>query len=213
MKLYGIDLNVLGTWALVIATWGLAWFTRRAVRDQQHAASAHEEIARSQLRVTQEIARTQLRVTIHMDMEERFDRPAMVRERARLAKLLMAGSRHLDGGFGGATRDEITEAVPEFFESLAILDRLDYLAPDLTYNAFSFNAIYWWAALREWVTNERAAQGGDRTLYEEFQRFADNMLDADARKRQTTRNAIEPSPKQIRDFLEGEAMREEPLLK
>jgi hypothetical protein len=37
-----------------------------------------------------------------------------------------------------SSRENITEAVPEFFQSLALLDRLGYLLPELTYNTFSF---------------------------------------------------------------------------
>jgi len=186
MNLSGIDLNTLGTWALVLVTLLVAAITKRSVRVQQDAVGEQQKIARSQLSIT-----------LHMDMEERFERPAMLRERARLARLLMAN----------ATRDEIAEAVPNFFDSLAILYQLDYLLPDLTYNSFSFYATHWCAALRKWFTDERAAQPNDPTLYVEFQRFADKMLDTTARKLGTTRNAIEPTPELIRDFLEGEAMR------
>jgi hypothetical protein len=71
--------------------------------------------------------------------------------------------------------------------------------------------IHWWFALRNWVRGERVAQGNDPTLYEEFERLADKMLDADARKRHTTRDAVEPSPEEIADFLEGEAIRGEAI--
>jgi hypothetical protein len=114
MDLCAIDWTAFGTWMLVFVTWILAWIANRSVRDQRSAA------------------KTQVAVRIHLDMEERFNSPAMLGARAKLAGLVLQE----------AGRDEITEAVPEFFESLAILDRLDYLLPDLTYNSFSPYALF-----------------------------------------------------------------------
>jgi hypothetical protein len=115
-----------------------------------------------------------------MNMEERFDSPIMLGSRALLASHLSSGaSTHL-----------ITEAVPEFFESLAILDRLDYLLPELTYNTFSDYVVMWWFALRDWVAEERVAHGDDLTYFDEFEHFAVRLMDADARKRQISRDAL-----------------------
>jgi len=132
-----------------------------------------------------------------MDMEERFDSPIMLGSRALLASHLSTG----------ASRDLITEAVPEFFESLAILDRLGYLLHELTYNTFSDYVVMWWFALRDWVVEERVAQGNDPTYFEEFERFAVRLMDADARKRQIPRDAVEPSRPALDDFLQGELRR------
>jgi hypothetical protein len=128
MELCLIDWNIIGTWALVGATLWVAWLTRNLVREQRAATTEQREIARAELAEQQKIAKTQLAVRIHMDMEERFDRPLILMERARLARLMIEN----------APRDLITEGVPEFFESLAILDRLDYLVPELTYNGSAF---------------------------------------------------------------------------
>ncbi len=199
----GIDWNVLGTWVLVLATWALvavSWIAAwRTLKDQRAAAAEQQKLGRDAIAQQQETARIQLAVRAHLDMEERFDRGAMLRERAYLARQLIRG----------APPEAIIEAVPDFFESLGILDRLGYLLPDLTYNSFSVYVIYWWAALKDWIRGEREADE-DPTLYEEFEQFAIKLMDEEARHRGTTREVIEPtSADDMREFLDGEAQRGE----
>ena len=203
-----IDWTTIGTLALVVATlllvivtgW-VALQTRNLVIEQRSATIEQHKNARAELELQQKPAKTQLAITIRMDMEERWDRPAMLKERADLARMKL---RNFPGNL-------FSEGVPEFFESLAKLDDLDYLIPELTYNGFSFHVIHWWFALRQWIAEERAARGNDPILYEEFERFANKLLDQDAARHHTAREAVEPSPQELNDFLEGEALRGEAM--
>jgi hypothetical protein len=164
----------------------LALYTARALREQREATAA-------QIEEQQKIAQTQLKVGLHMSMEDRFDSPSMQAARARLARLILEN----------ASEDDYPETVPDYFESLGILDRLGYLFDDLTWNSFSVYAIHWWGALKTYVRNIRR-DDSDSTSYEEFEKLADKMLNEEARRRNLTRSGVEPSPDDVRDFLQDE---------
>lgn len=170
------------TGLLALGTWGLVYYSRRTLSQQQAA-----------LREQQEVARTQLKVSLHMSMEDRFDGPTMLAARARLADQLLSH----------ASTDDMDETVLDFFESLAILDRLGFLLDDLTWNSFSFYAMCWWSALKDYVVETRKEDAAP-DYYDEFERFADKLYDRDAREHKTTRAAIEPTADETRDFLEDE---------
>jgi hypothetical protein len=71
-----------------------------------------------------------------MMMEEKWDSEGIVINRARLAYQLLHKVQH----------DQIQESVMDFFESLAMLDRMDLVQKELVWNTFSFYATRWWSA-------------------------------------------------------------------
>jgi hypothetical protein len=127
-------------------------------------------------------------------MEEKFDNPVMLAERSKLAKQLLSDAPH----------DEIQEGVMNFFETVGTMLRKEYLDPDMTWSAFSFFAIRWWSACKHYITTERARQGNDETVFEEFQTLVDRMYEFETKKRKIPRAQLEPCAKDVTQFLNDE---------
>jgi hypothetical protein len=141
--------------------------------------------------------RTDLSVRLHMMIEERWDSDSMAVKRSRLAHQLLAKASH----------DEIQESVMDFFESLAILERLGLVRKELTWNTFRFYATRWWTACRDYIFDERSKQREDNEAmsFTEFEAFAERLKDQEAKERKKARAAIETSADEVRLFLSEEA--------
>jgi len=204
-----VDWVALGTWALALATGGLYLVTRNLVRTTQTAVIRQSDDARSamaqqsaDMRMAMDRQSADLKidlsVRIHVMMEEKWDSDRMAVKRARLARSLLAGLKH----------DEIQEAgVMDFFESLAILDRLGLIHRELLWNTFSFYATRWWTACRSYIQAERDRQReqGEPLSFVEFEKLAADLYEQEAQKTSKTRALIEPDGDQLKQFLEDEA--------
>ncbi len=195
------DLNfwlVLGTWVLALstilvsrATWRLVTTTQTAMKQQASDAKAATDRQSADVKID-------LSVRLHMMMEEKWDGEAMAIQRSQLARQLLAKAAH----------DEIHEAVMDFFESLAILYRLDLVHKELAWNTFSFYGTRWWTACRDYIFAERHKQREDNEpmSFTEFEKFADKLIEREATARKKARSAIEPNADDIRQFLCEEAL-------
>ncbi len=82
-----------------------------------------------------------------MELEARFDSPEMKRQRKLLAEQM---PYDLD------IHNEISDAVFELFESIAIAYNRGYLHQDLASASFSYHAVGWWKLGEKYVQTERA---------------------------------------------------------
>jgi hypothetical protein len=98
---------------------------------------------------------------------QRFDSAEMKQARKRLAAQL--------GAYDRTKHDRVAETVLDFFEDVGTAHRLGYLERKLADSSFSYHAAFWWEAAKAYVDEERRRKGGDESLYEEFEAFAQKM--------------------------------------
>jgi hypothetical protein len=79
------------------------------------------------------LSREDLRVRHQLIYEEKWDSQAIVSERKKLAEQLLDNAPH----------DDIQETVMNFFESIGMLLRKNYLDIDMVWCGFCFHAIRW----------------------------------------------------------------------
>ena len=130
---------VLGTWALVVVTFWMAY--RQIDLQRQQTKDAHANLC----------------LQNHLTFTARFDSPAFLRDRKSLAELFLANAPH----------DKIKESVLNFFEDMALFLRRGYLDEELAWSTFGFYAVRWWATCKGYVLGERRRQN-DSTLFEDF---------------------------------------------
>jgi hypothetical protein len=168
-ELVWISLTAIASWALVFVTWFLVW---------------------RQLR----LAREDLKVRLQTSYEEKFDGPALIAERKKLAGQLLTNAAHKD----------IQEPVMNFFESVGMLLRRRYIDLDMVWSDFSFYAIRWWSASKDYISEERRLQNNDETIFEEFKHLVDALYNFETKKRHLSRAQLEPSKQDLQRFLETE---------
>jgi hypothetical protein len=170
-------LTAIGTWALAIATWFLVKATWRMVADQR------------------KVSLTDLKVRLQLEMEKKFDSRRMAEARSALAGQILSNAPH----------DDIQEDVMNFFESVGTFLRRGYLDAEMSWGAFSFHAARWWSACKDYIIEERKQHDNDATIFEEFQKLVDALYEVESEKRRLSRAELEPSPKEIRQFLLDES--------
>ena len=170
---------VVGTWALVVVT--------------SVSVVVGWRLGQRQIREQLSVAREQLRVQFFLEMRKQFDGP-LLQERKLLAQQFKAGAAH----------DEITERVPDFFEDLGMLVRRDYIDREMVWDTFSYYAIRWWGACKDYIAAERASEGGDTTLFGDFGILVETLYADEMKKRGKTRAELEPSSSELQDFLDDE---------
>lgn len=133
--------------------------------------------------------RTDLKVRLQLRFSERFDSPATTSARERLAEQLLQSAEH----------DEIAESVMNFFEDMGLFLRRKHLDEELLWNTFGFYVIRWWEACRPYILEERERHR-DPTLFADFEILNDRM-----KKRDASAALHQPTPAEIRAFLEDES--------
>jgi hypothetical protein len=113
----------------------------------------------------------QIGVQTWLELEKRFDSQEMKRARKKLAQQLKAYSPN--------KHDKISETVLNFFESVGIAYKSNYLDKKLTNSSFSFHACRWWEAAKPYVDQEQKRHNEDITLFEDFKDLAKLMRGAD----------------------------------
>ena len=147
-------------------------------------------LIRSQIKLSKE----DLKVRLQTNYEEKFDSPSMIAERKRLAEQLLSNASH----------EDIQEPVMNFFESVGILLRREYLDEEMVWTGFSFHAIRWWSACKDYILQERRLQNNDDTIFREFEELVDELYEFEAEERYLTRAQLEPSKQDLQRFLEAE---------
>ena len=159
---------VLGTWALVAVTFWMA----------------HKQIAL--LKQQTEDAHANLCLKNHLTFTERFDSPAMQRDRKALAEHFLT------------SRPAISERALDFFEDLGLFLRRGYLDEELAWDTFGFYAVRWWAVCKGYILEERKRQS-DSTLFTDFEDLAKRFVARDAKAGLT-----EATPSDLQQFLKDE---------
>ena len=118
----------------------------------------------------------------------------MIAERKKLADQLLSNASHKD----------IQEPVINFFESIGIMLRKKYLDKELVWAGFSFYAIRWWSACKDYIDEERRLKKNDITIFEDFQFLVNEMYEFEIKRRSLARTELEPSVNEIKDFLNEE---------
>jgi hypothetical protein len=169
---------------VAIGTWGLVYWTFKLTRSTTELVTSQNEVAK-----------TNLVASLQLKMEDRFDSNSMVTARSKLARQLLTNAPH----------DEIQEDVMNFFESVGTMFRRGYLDPEMTWAAFSFYAIHWWAACKEYIDTERKRQDDDHTIFDDFQNLVDKLCEIESSKRKLSRSQLEPRTQKIQQFLQDES--------
>jgi hypothetical protein len=141
------------------------------------------------------LAREQMRVEIQLKQEDRFDSEPMVQARSSLARLLLRRAAH----------EEIQEDVMNFFETIGMLLRRRYLDREMVWADFSFHALRWWTACKDYIREERARKGNDATIFQDFESMVDALYVIEQVKLRKSRADLEPSADSISEFLREEA--------
>jgi len=166
-----------------VGTWALVGVTRWLAKGQL-------SVLKGQLSIAQE----QRKIQLYLELRKDFD-GHLIEHRKILARQFLEN----------AHADEINEPVVNFFEDMGMLLRRDLLDHDMIWDTFSYYARMWRSACRDYIAKVRVDLGGDETLFTDFDYLSERMCEAEARKRGKTRGELEPSPSQLKTFLEAEA--------
>ena len=189
----GVQIAVaVGTWALVVGTWALVIVTYRLTKEQ---LSQVNRLTQQQLSVVEgqlSTAKAQLQIQLYLELRREFD-GFLLSERKLLSAQLLNAKPH----------DEINEPVMNFFDDMGMLLHRDYLDRTIIYGTFSYYATRWWSACKDYITKERDDKDDD-TLLGNFENLITALYEDEMKERHKTRAALEPSPLELRHFLEDE---------
>jgi hypothetical protein len=190
-ELIWISLTAIASWALVFVTWFVVTKQiKKAKEDMQEQINVSREGLREQL----QMGRNDLKVRLQISYEDKFDSQSLISERKKLAEQLFTNTPHSD----------IQETVMNFFESVGMLLRKEYFDLDMAWSAFSFYAIRWWSATKDYIFEERRLEHDDDTIFKDFEEFVDAMYKYETEKRHLSRASLEPSKQDVERFLESE---------
>jgi hypothetical protein len=79
-----------------------------------------------------------------------------------------------------------------------------FLDREMIWGTFSFYASNWWRACRDYIAKERERLH-DNTLFSDFEGLVEKISKQDVKERQMSMTALEPSPSEVKAFLEDEA--------
>jgi len=82
-----------------------------------------------------------------------------------------------EGTIKPPTHDEIRERVMDFFEDMGMLYRRNYLDREMIRDTFSYYGSGWWNACADYIMEERKRNGGDETIYSDFEKLKDVFED------------------------------------
>ncbi len=184
---FWVMLTAIASWALVIVTWRLI---KSQIKLGKLQLDEQRRFANEQL----DLSRSDLKVRLQVNYEEKFDSETFINERKKLATQLLAKTHH----------NEIQEPIMNFFESVGLLLRKKYLDPEMVWSGFSFYAIRWWCACKDYISEERQLQHNDGTIFNDFENLVDELYKIEIAQRNLTRAKIEPSRDDIASFLEAE---------
>lgn len=151
--------------------------TQRATKEHIAAVerSAQEEVAVTE-RMTHDhidMLREDLRARLLLHYETLWDSADMIDQRKKLASVLLSYSEYLYPH--QSTRfpyDLVTDAVPNFFESVGLLLRRGQLEIEIVYHTFAYYALRYARALGPYIARDRQTLGdeglwnGFRSLFE-----------------------------------------------
>jgi len=142
-------------------------------------------------------AKEQRQIQLYLELRKEFDNVYLLSSRELLASQLLDGKPH----------EEINEAVLNFFEDAGMLLRRKFLDQEMVWETFGYFANMWWCASKDYIARERANFGGDSFFFKDFEYLVERMSEDDVKKRRKSRVELEPSPSEIKAFLETEALR------
>ena len=182
------DYLVWGTWALVVVALALVGVTFWMARDQSRNLKAQTDSQNENFHHQMEALHSDLRLRLQLTFMDRFDNDRMKAHRKALAEHLLT---HV-------APDQIQERVMDFFEDMGLFLRRGYLDEELLWSTFGFYAVRWWAASRDYISEEQRRKN-DTTLFTEFKNLVERF-----RKRDAEEDLEEPTPQDLTDFLKDE---------
>ncbi len=132
-------------------------------------------------------------VRLAMQFDDRFDSERMRANRRDLAKAILKGD------------DPPGDDVLDFFETVGFYARNDEIDMAVVYNDFSDTVLHYWPAVRDHVTRDRNSAGGSKDEYENFEWLNDALAREIVRRRHSDIKQVEPSAKEVKDFLQDES--------
>lgn len=186
-----ITLTAIASWALVLVTW---FAMTKQIKATREGIQEQINVSREGLREQLQMEKDDLKLRLQISYEDKFDGPALISERKKLAEQIL----------GNASHEDIQEAVLNFFESIGMLLKKQYFDIDMAWSVFSFYATRWWSASKDYISEERSLENNDNTIFEDFEYFVDQMYIYETEKRHLSRAQLEPSKLDIERFLKAE---------
>ena len=122
-----------------------------------------------------------------------------------LDKTRSAAANHLLVNW--AQRDELSNEAAVLLDSFELLAylvvRSKTLSLEDTWVNFSGSAIMWWHCCEPGI---RKMQRSDATIYEDYSRLAELLMEEEAKRRHKNRNELLPSEGDLKQFLSGARM-------
>ncbi len=139
----------------------------------------------------QENAKTLLSIQLRMEFDRQYESDHMRGVRRLLASALLQGKEPPD------------EDVMGFFDSMGFYTQRRVIDMDTIWNEFSWEVLHYWPALRSYIKKIRTEEG-DSEFYENFEWLYNKILQETASRKHQSITQVEPTEKQIRDFLQDE---------
>jgi hypothetical protein len=177
-----MDTKALVELLVAVCTALMAVFTLLLALETRKLEKSWRETSREQINTWRETSSKQIDawfktsseqigVEAWLALEARFDSQRMKRSRRALAEQLER--------YNPSNHDAITEEVMEHFESIGAIHKRGLLDKELAYSSFSFHAVHWWEASKDYIYEERKRKR-DKTLFADFEEFAKLMRERDS---------------------------------
>jgi len=141
------------------------------------------------------VSKDDLKIRLELNFIDRFDSPTIKEARKNLAKQLLSHASHYD----------IKEDVMNFFEDLGLLLKEKRLDEKLFWGNFSFYAIRWWIATKDYITEERKKYNNDTSLFSDFEYLAGKIYKMEIKELGKSSAELQPDSEEILIFLKDEA--------
>jgi len=137
------------------------------------------------------------KMQLYLELRKEFDRNPLLKSREIFAGQLLDGKPH----------HEMNQAVLTFFEDMGMLLRRKCLDREMIWDTFGHFVKMWWSASKDYIAQERTNHNGDTFFFRDFKYLVMEFSEEDVKKRRKSGVELEPSPADIRAFLEAEALR------
>lgn len=131
--------------------------------------------------------------TISVELDKEFDSSEMRQARRALATELLGGKRDLS-----------ETNVLDFFEKVAIYQRLNRIDVYTADSSFSYFVERYWIASQGFIENFRKQQN-DNAFFEDFERLNTDILGREAKAKHRQISQVTPTQSEVERFLHEEA--------
>lgn len=121
-----------------------------------------------------------------------WDADEMIENRQDAAKALLSGD----------TKSDLIDAVPDFFETVALAARNNLIPMKLVWSSFSYWIIPYWFAAQDRIQQMRR---DDPAIWEDWASLMPNLMAYQAGRRKSAVSEVSPTRNEIARFLKEEA--------